>query len=71
MYLTRSEPNTNLYRFYHMQIVQGLFGDWGLIREWGRIGSPGRARTDWFGSEMDAKDARFDLHMQKAMRGYE
>lgn len=54
-----------------MEIVPGLFGDWGLIREWGRIGGGGRVRTDWFDSEDDAKDARFDLHMQKAKRGYE
>lgn len=71
MYLTRSEPDTNLYRYYRMQIVRGLFGDWGLIREWGRVGSPGRMRTDWFGTELGAKDARFDLHMKKAQRGYE
>ncbi|MEO9652430.1 MAG: WGR domain-containing protein [Roseobacter sp.] len=71
MHLTRTNEGANLYRFYRMQIVRGLFGDWGLIREWGRIGSSGRVRTDWFDSEADAKVARFDLHMQKAKRGYE
>ena len=71
MYLTRTEPSANLFRYYRMQIVRGLFGDWALIREWGRIGRSGRTRTDWFGTELDAKDARFDLHMQKAKRGYE
>ncbi len=71
MYLTRTEPESDQSWFYRMQIVQGLFGDWGLIREWGRTGSKGRARTDWFGTELDAKDARFDLHMKKAMSGYE
>lgn len=71
MYLTRSEPSENMHRFYSMQIVRGLFDDWGLIREWGRIGSSIRMRTDWFASEQDAKDARFDLHMQKSKKGYE
>lgn len=71
MHLTRIEHTANLYRYYRLQIVRGLFGDWGLIREWGRIGSTGRVRTDWFDSEADAKDARFELHMQKAKRGYE
>ncbi|WP_299969176.1 WGR domain-containing protein [uncultured Roseobacter sp.] len=71
MHLTKTEPQGNMFRFYRMEIVRGLFGDWGLIREWGRIGSSGRVRTDWFDSEADAKDARFDLHMQKAKRGYE
>ncbi|WP_187429695.1 hypothetical protein ROLI_029470 [Roseobacter fucihabitans] len=71
MHLTRTNEGANLYRYYRIQIVRGLFGDWGLIREWGRIGSSGRVRTDWFDSEADAKDARFELHMQKAKRGYE
>ena len=44
---------------------------WGLVREWGRIGSSGRMRTDWIGSECDAKDARFTLHTNKAKRGYD
>ena len=71
MHLTRTDPKTNLYRYYRLEIVKGLFGDWGLVREWGRIGSSGRVRTDWFDSERDAKDARFTLHMNKAKRGYD
>lgn len=71
MHLTRTNEGANLYRFYRMQIVRGLFGDWGLVRNWGRIGSFGQQRTDWFDTEDAAKDARFDLHMQKAKRGYE
>lgn len=71
MHLTRTDQASNLYRFYRMEIVKGLFGDWGLVREWGRIGSSGRVRTDWFVCELDAKEARFTLHMDKAKRGYE
>lgn len=71
MHLTRIEPQANHFRFYRMEIVPGLFGDWGLVREWGRIGGGGRVRTDWFESEAEAKDARFELHMAKAKRGYE
>lgn len=71
MDLTRSDPETNLHRYYRMEIVAGLFGDWGLVREWGRIGRAGQVRTDWYESEADAKDARFELHMKKALRGYE
>lgn len=71
MHLTKTEPNANLFRFYRMDIVRGLFGDWGLVRNWGRVGSSGQIRTDWFDTETEAKDARFDLHMQKARRGYE
>ena len=45
MRLTRTDPEANLARYYRMQIVRGLFGNWGLVREWGRIGTPGRVRT--------------------------
>lgn len=71
MKLTRSDPETNTHRFYRMEIVPGLFDEWGLVREWGRIGRAGQVRTDWFASEAEAKDARFALNMQKAKRGYE
>lgn len=70
MDLTRTEPKANVNRFYRMEIVRGLFGDWGLVREWGRNGRSGQMRTDWFEEEAQAKDARFKLHMQKAKRGY-
>ncbi|MDJ0820291.1 MAG: WGR domain-containing protein [Paracoccaceae bacterium] len=70
MYLTRTEPEANLHRFYRMEIVRGLFGDWGRVREWGRVGQGGQTRTDWYDSEADAKDARFLLHLRKAKRGY-
>lgn len=71
MHLIRSEPDTNRHSFYRIEIVPGLFGDWSLVREWGRLGSPGQVRTDWFETEAEAKDARFALQMQKARRGYE
>lgn len=70
MHLKRTEHDANLHRFYRLEIVPGLFGNWGLVRNWGRIGSSGQLRTDWFDSETAAKDARFDLHMKKAKRGY-
>lgn len=71
MHLARTDPEANLKRFYRMEIVQGLFGDWGVMRNWGRIGRSGQLRTDWYETEAEAKDARFELHMAKAKRGYE
>ena len=70
MHLTRTDPDANLYRFYSMEIVPGLFDDWGLVRNWGRIGTFGQLRTYWFSTKEDAKDARFQIHMKKAKRGY-
>ena len=71
MDLIRIDPPNNVHRFYRMEIMPGLFGDWSLVREWGRIGQSGQVRIDWFPSEAAAKDARFDIQMQKAKRGYE
>lgn len=41
-----------------------------LVREWGRIGQPGQVRIDWYDTEAAAKDARFDIQMKEAKRGY-
>lgn len=70
MHLTRTEPENNLHRFYRMEIVRGLFGDWGLVRAWGRISGDGRGRTDWYDTEADAEAARLTLQGRKAKRGY-
>ncbi|WP_097050022.1 WGR domain-containing protein [Rhizobium sp. UGM030330-04] len=34
--------------FYNLGIPPDLFGSWLLIREYGRVGSPGRLLTNWF-----------------------
>lgn len=56
MDLTRIDPPNNVHRFYRMEIMPGLFGEWSLIREWGRIGQPGQVRVDWYETEAAAKD---------------
>lgn len=71
MDLTRIDASQNVHRFYRMEIMPDLFGEWSLVREWGRIGQSGQIRVDWFPSEAAAKDARFDIQMKKAKRGYE
>jgi predicted DNA-binding WGR domain protein len=70
MVLTRIDAAQNIHRFYRMEIQPGLFGDWSLVREWGRIGQSGQVRVDWFDTEAAAKAAQFDLLMKKAKRGY-
>lgn len=71
MDLTRIDPPNNVHRFYRMEIMPGLFGEWSLIREWGRIGQSGQVRVDWYDTEAAAKDDRFDILMKKSRRGYE
>lgn len=68
--LHRIDPSSNMSRFYRMDIAQGLFGDWSLIREWGRLGSGGQSRIDWFGTQSEAQAARDALKEVKQTRGY-
>ncbi|MFX0547205.1 hypothetical protein ACEWPL_016850 [Roseovarius sp. S1116L3] len=35
------------------------------------MGQSGQVRVDWFDTEVEAKDVRFALQMQKAKRDYE
>src|SRR3546814_10334597 len=37
-HLERHEPRRNLHRVYRLQLARSLFGHWGLIRVWGRVG---------------------------------
>jgi predicted DNA-binding WGR domain protein len=68
-YLERRDPAANMARFYAASIVPTLFGDWALVREWGRIGSPGTVRADWFAAEHDAVAAGENLVEAKRRRG--
>lgn len=47
-HLTCIDPAQNKLRYYAMSVQPTLFGEWALVRQWGRIGSPGRLRHDHF-----------------------
>ena len=68
--LTRIDPAANMRRYYRLSVEPGLFGDWGVVREWGRIGTSGHTRTDWYEGEADAAIALDRLAAQKVKRGY-
>jgi predicted DNA-binding WGR domain protein len=54
---TRSEPAKNFRRFYIVRLAPTLFGDWTVLREWGRSGSPGTVRVRSFVQYHDAQSA--------------
>ena len=70
MRLTRIDPDQNMRRYYHLSLQPGLFGDIGLVREWGRIGTRGQSKTDWFSGSVEAEAASAKLMRQKQGRGY-
>jgi predicted DNA-binding WGR domain protein len=57
-------------RFYAITVMPTLFGEWALIREWGRIDYPGTLRELWYDTENEAVRERQKLLKKKEKRGY-
>jgi predicted DNA-binding WGR domain protein len=70
IYLERHDSDKNLHRFYQLHVMPSIFGDWALVREWGRVGSSGTVRKDWFDTEDEALTARQGLVEAKQKKGY-
>ena len=41
-FLTRIDPTRNVDRFYVVQVMPSLFGDWTVLRECGAGAAPGQ-----------------------------
>jgi predicted DNA-binding WGR domain protein len=50
-FLTRIDPTRNIDRFFIVDVMPTLFGEWAVLREWGRRGSPGIMRISSWGKE--------------------
>ena len=59
-----------MVRFYRLSVVETLFGEWAMVREWGRIGCPARGKDEWFTSSDDAQAALERQLRIKERRGY-
>lgn len=68
--LERCDPARNVLRFYALQVTPSLFGEWGLMRVWGRIGRGEQLPMDWFATQQDAVQAMKMLEQIKRKRGY-
>lgn len=64
------DSERNKRRFYRMTVQRNLFGEWELLREWGRIGRKGRVRLDRFDQAVAAAEALRKMARMKARRGY-
>ncbi|WP_425502244.1 WGR domain-containing protein [Peteryoungia desertarenae] len=58
-------------RYYRMTVQPTLFGEWALVREWGRIGRGGQVKTITCPSESEAASSLATLSHQKTRRGYQ
>jgi len=70
IFLRKIDPDLNMDRYYAISTTVGIFGDHGVQRQWGRRGTWGQFRLDWYASEHDAKTAAIVLANTKLSRGY-
>lgn len=66
--LYRIDTARRMHRYYRMDVQPDLFGQWCLMREWGRIGSAGQARSLPFPTPQEAEAA---LQRQRILRRVE
>lgn len=69
--LRRCDPARNMARFYVLAVHGDLVTGWSLVREWGRIGRPGRVRVEPFTALAEAEAAGARIERTKRGRGYQ
>jgi predicted DNA-binding WGR domain protein len=57
-------------RFYQLLLQPDLLGGWTLVREWGRLGSPGRVRSELFVGREEAEHALIAARDAQIKKGY-
>lgn len=68
--LTRVDNRKNLARFYKLDVQPTLFGEWSVLREWGRIGRAGTVRMRAYPSRGQADIALIVVWAKKLSRGF-
>lgn len=64
------DASKRMHRYYRMEIQRDLFGEWCLMREWGRIGRAGQVRCVPFSTPHEAEAALLRQRNAKERRGY-
>ena len=57
-------------RFYQLLLQPDLLEGWTLVREWGRLGSPGRVRRELFTGREEAERALVAARDAQIKKGY-
>jgi predicted DNA-binding WGR domain protein len=68
--LYRINPAKRMHRYCRLDVQPSLFGEWCLMREWGRIGRSGQARSARFPTPHEAEEALNQQRRIKERRGY-
>lgn len=70
IYLERIDRAKNMARYYRLSVVETLFGEWVVVREWGRVGRGGQSCEDVCRSEQQAHDVLAGHLAKRNKRGY-
>jgi predicted DNA-binding WGR domain protein len=70
-FFTRIDRTKNIARFWRSVVTPTIFGGWALLREWGRIGSPGTAKSSTFETETEARRAEQRGIRRRELHGYQ
>jgi predicted DNA-binding WGR domain protein len=66
----RVDPKANMARFYALSLQPTLFGEWALVREWGRIGQRSCSLLNTYADLRAASQAGETLIAAKRKKGY-
>jgi predicted DNA-binding WGR domain protein len=69
-FLTRTDPTRNIDRFYVVAVTPTLFGEFALLREWGRRGSAGTMRLSSYARRDEAQIAEQRTIKRRLQHGY-
>jgi predicted DNA-binding WGR domain protein len=70
IYLERHDSARNMARFYCLTVEKNLFGEFSLVRTWGRIGQSSQIKIELHATEQDAQAAMMYKVRQKQRKGY-
>lgn len=68
--LRHVDPARGRARRYHVSECRSLFGEFGLLVTWGRIGKPTRVRLETFASAAELGERRTELLARRFAHGY-
>ena len=69
VFLTRTDTSRNINRFYVVSVTETLFGEWAVMREWGRRGQAGTVRLDSYERRDDAQLAERHVITRRIAHG--
>ena len=67
VHLTKIDASRNMARFYALDLQPTLFGEWALVKEWGRIGQAGQSRSVIY-AEQEAATLALECELKRRFR---